>query len=124
MILVILLAVVMAVLGAPLFAILAVVGVGGFLTSGTPLPGAIDNVYRLAGAEAVSLSTIPLFTFAGYLMAQAKTARRLGRHHRGGGRPHPAGAAQVALRTALQPRGGDRIGRGRAALPALAAAHR
>src|SRR5262245_50974778 len=77
MILVILLAVVMAVLGAPLFAILAVVGVGGFLTSGTPLPGAIDNVYRLAGAEAVSLSTIPLFTFAGYLMAQAKTAQRL-----------------------------------------------
>src|SRR5262244_259087 len=77
MILVILLAVVMAVLGAPLFAILAVVGVGGLLTSGTPLPGAIDNVYRLAGAEAVSLSTIPLFTFAGYLMAQAKTAQRL-----------------------------------------------
>src|SRR5262249_60758780 len=32
---------------------------------------------RLAGAEAVSLSTIPLFTFAGYLMASANTAKRL-----------------------------------------------
>src|SRR5437016_2483522 len=67
----------MALAGAPLFSILAAVGIGGFLTSGMPLEGAIDNVYRLAGAEAVSLSTIPLFTFAGYLMAQAKTAQRL-----------------------------------------------
>ena len=37
--------------------------------------GAITDVYRLAGPEAVSLSTIPLFTFAGYLMATAKTAQ-------------------------------------------------
>src|SRR5207244_1205553 len=39
--------------------------------------GGVADVYRLAGPEAVSLSTIPLFTFAGYLMASAKTAQRL-----------------------------------------------
>jgi tripartite ATP-independent transporter DctM subunit len=77
MILVILLAVVMVLLGAPLFSVLALVGIGGFIVDDTPLAAGIGNVYRLAGAEAVSLSTIPLFTFAGYLMAQAQTAKRL-----------------------------------------------
>jgi tripartite ATP-independent transporter DctM subunit len=74
---VILLAIVMVLAGAPLFAVLGTIGIGGFLTSGEDLQSGMGNVYRLAGAEAVSLSTIPLFTFAGYLMAEAGTARRL-----------------------------------------------
>ncbi len=77
MIFVIALAVVMAVFGAPLFSVLAVIGIGGFIVDETALAAAMGNVYRLAGAEAVSLSTIPLFTFAGYIMAKAGTARRL-----------------------------------------------
>jgi tripartite ATP-independent transporter DctM subunit len=77
MALVIALAVVMALLGAPLFSILAVLGVGGYFTAGVPLANAMADVYQLAGDKAVPLSTIPLFTFAGYLMAQARTAQRL-----------------------------------------------
>ena len=77
MVLVILVAVLLALMGAPLFSILAFIGIGGFVATGQDIWNSIGNVYRLAGAEAVSLSTIPLFTFAGYLMAQAKTAHRL-----------------------------------------------
>jgi tripartite ATP-independent transporter DctM subunit len=66
-----------AVLGLPLFCVLGAIGLAGLNASDTPLSGALADVYRLAGAEAVSLSTIPLFTFAGYLMARAKTAQRL-----------------------------------------------
>ncbi|HZS38809.1 MAG TPA: TRAP transporter large permease subunit [Polyangia bacterium] len=67
----------LAVAGMPLFCVLGAVGLIGMHHSGTPLSGALADVYRLAGAEAVSLSTIPLFTFAGYLMTKAKTAQRL-----------------------------------------------
>jgi C4-dicarboxylate transporter, DctM subunit len=66
-----------ALLGMPLFFCLAALGLLGGRHQGTPISGAIEDVSRLAGAEAVSLSTIPLFTFAGYLMASAKTAQRL-----------------------------------------------
>jgi tripartite ATP-independent transporter DctM subunit len=66
-----------AVLGVPLFCILAAIGLTGLHLGETPLSGALADVYALAGAKAVSLSTIPLFTFAGYLMARAKTAERL-----------------------------------------------
>jgi tripartite ATP-independent transporter DctM subunit len=66
-----------AILGLPLFCVLGSIGLAGLHAGDTPLSGALADVYRLAGAEAVSLSTIPLFTFAGYLMARAKTAQRL-----------------------------------------------
>lgn len=68
---------VLALLGLPLFCVLGGIGLAGLSSTGTELAGALADVYRLAGAEAVSLSTIPLFTFAGYLMAKAKTADRL-----------------------------------------------
>jgi tripartite ATP-independent transporter DctM subunit len=67
----------LAILGLPLFCVLGAIGLSGLHAADTPLSGALADVYRLAGAEAVSLSTIPLFTFAGYLMARAKTAQRL-----------------------------------------------
>jgi C4-dicarboxylate transporter, DctM subunit len=69
--------IVLAIVGMPLFCVLGAIGLAGMHHSGTPLAGALADVYRLAGAEAVSLSTIPLFTFAGYMMAKAKTAQRL-----------------------------------------------
>ena len=69
---------VFAVLGLPLFCILAGIGMSGFHSIDSPLSGPLIDVYgKLTGAEAVSLSTIPLFTFAGYIMAKAKTAQRL-----------------------------------------------
>ena len=67
----------LAVLGMPLFCSLGGVGLAGLHHSDTPLAGALADVYALAGGKAVALSTIPLFTFAGYLMARAKTAERL-----------------------------------------------
>jgi tripartite ATP-independent transporter DctM subunit len=67
----------LAVMGLPLFCVLGAIGLAGLHHGDTPLSGGLADVYRLAGAEAVSLSTIPLFTFAGYLMARAKTAQRL-----------------------------------------------
>jgi C4-dicarboxylate transporter, DctM subunit len=67
----------LAVLGLPLFCVLGGIGLAGLHHSGTPLSGALADVYALAGGKAVALSTIPLFTFAGYLMARAKTAERL-----------------------------------------------
>ena len=65
------------ILGMPLFCVLGGVGIAGFHAAGDDMAGAFADVYRLAGAEAVLLSTIPLFTFAGYLMAKAKTAQRI-----------------------------------------------
>jgi C4-dicarboxylate transporter, DctM subunit len=82
----VLLVVGMALIGLPLFCALAALGLLGLQHSHADLVGkelyqllggAVTDVYKLAGAEAVSLSTIPLFTFAGYLMAEAKTAQRL-----------------------------------------------
>jgi C4-dicarboxylate transporter, DctM subunit len=68
----------LALLGLPLFCVLGAVGLIGLHASGTDVIGGLSDVYsKLTGAEAVSLSTIPLFTFAGYLMARAKTADRL-----------------------------------------------
>ena len=67
----------LAVLGLPLFCVLGAIGLTGLHHSETPLAGALADVYALAGGKAVALSTIPLFTFAGYLMARAKTAERL-----------------------------------------------
>jgi tripartite ATP-independent transporter DctM subunit len=67
----------LAVLGLPLFCVLAGVGLAGLRAIDTPFSGGITDVYALTGGKAVSLSTIPLFTFAGYLMARAKTAERL-----------------------------------------------
>lgn len=67
----------LAVLGMPLFCVLAAIGLAGLHSVDTPFSGGITDVYSLTGGKAVSLSTIPLFTFAGYLMARAKTAERL-----------------------------------------------
>ncbi len=70
--------IVLAILGLPLFCVLGAIGLIGLHSSGTDIAGGLSDLYsKLTGAEAISLSTIPLFTFAGYLMAKAKTAERL-----------------------------------------------
>lgn len=69
-------------LGAPIFTVM----IGGTLLGAASLPrslfdefgGPITEVFRLGqGEQAQILSTIPLFIFAGYLMAEAKTADRM-----------------------------------------------
>jgi tripartite ATP-independent transporter DctM subunit len=77
MLLPVLLVVAIGLFGLPLFAVLTAVGLFGLHHGATPLSGGVADVYRLAGPEAVSLSTIPLFAFMGYLMAHARTAQRL-----------------------------------------------
>jgi C4-dicarboxylate transporter DctM subunit len=77
MLLPVLLVVTLALFGLPLFVVLLAVGLFGLHHGGSPLSGGVADVYRLAGPQAVSLSTIPLFTFSGYLMASARTAQRL-----------------------------------------------
>jgi C4-dicarboxylate transporter DctM subunit len=78
MLLPILLVLLFALMGMPLFACLAALGLFGLHHVDTPGSGGITDVYGdLTGEKAVSLSTIPLFTFAGYLMASARTAQRL-----------------------------------------------
>ncbi len=73
-------------LGAPLFAVLIAAGALGAIFTAqsgghsfwTDFLGQISDINTVAtGEEATVLSTIPLFIFAGYLMAEAKTADRL-----------------------------------------------
>ena len=66
-----------ALVGLPLFCVLTAIGLFGLHGRDQQLALAVADVYKLAGALAETLMTIPLFTFAGYLMASAKTAQRL-----------------------------------------------
>lgn len=67
--------VVLAALGAPLFAIIAAVALYGFHAAGEPGAAVAIEFYRLADMPA--LIAIPLFTFAGYLLAESNAPRRL-----------------------------------------------
>ncbi|HEY5647512.1 MAG TPA: TRAP transporter large permease subunit [Pseudomonadales bacterium] len=64
-----------AVAGAPLFAVLMGAAMVGFLAADIPLSVVAIEVYRIV--DTPLLVTLPLFTFAGYLLAEAGTSRRL-----------------------------------------------
>ncbi|MFH1145003.1 MAG: TRAP transporter large permease subunit [Candidatus Eisenbacteria bacterium] len=65
----------LALLGTPLFAILALTALLAFSAAGISSSAVITEMLRLAGSPV--LVAIPLFTFAGYLFAEARTAQRL-----------------------------------------------
>jgi len=65
----------LAALGAPLFALLAAIALIGFHNSGEPGTAVAIEFYRLADMPA--LIAIPLFTLAGYLLAESQAPRRL-----------------------------------------------
>jgi tripartite ATP-independent transporter DctM subunit len=76
--------IVLALFGAPIFAAMAALAALGAhtLEVGKPIDqafgGQLVKVLALAtGGSASTLATIPLFTFAGYVMAESKTAERL-----------------------------------------------
>ncbi len=73
MILLLLLA--MALLGAPLFAVIAASALWGFYSEEVDLSVLAIEFFRLA--EMPILLAIPLFTFAGYLLSESKAADRL-----------------------------------------------
>jgi C4-dicarboxylate transporter, DctM subunit len=64
-----------AILGLPIFAALAGVAAVFFLTQGIPLAALPAESYRLAVSP--TLAAIPLFTLAGFILAEGGAARRL-----------------------------------------------
>lgn len=64
-----------ALLGAPLFMIFGAVGLNSFYHAGIDSSAIMIEFYRMASAP--TLITIPLFTFAGFLMAESGTPKRL-----------------------------------------------
>jgi tripartite ATP-independent transporter DctM subunit len=62
-------------LGAPLFALLAMIALLGFHFAGEPGTAVAIEFYRLADMPA--LIAIPLFTLAGYLLAESRAPHRL-----------------------------------------------
>jgi C4-dicarboxylate transporter DctM subunit len=65
----------LALLGAPIFAVMAGLALVAFHFSGIELSAVAVEIYRLASAP--TILTIPLFTFAGYVLAESKAPVRL-----------------------------------------------
>lgn len=68
-------AIVLAVIGTPLFVVLGGVAMTLFALSDISISAVIIEAMRIASSPV--LITIPLFTFAGYIMAESGTPRRL-----------------------------------------------
>ena len=87
--------IVLALLGAPLFAIIAASALVGFYQSEVDLSVVAIEFYRLA--EMPVLLAIPLFTFAGYLLSESQAPTRLVKLTRALLGWMPAGLAIVSL---------------------------
>lgn len=72
---VVILLVLLALLGAPLFTIIGTLALYGFSSVDTDASAVIIELYRIA--DSAPLVAIPLFTFAGYMLAESKSPRRL-----------------------------------------------
>ncbi len=59
----------------PLFAVISAIAILSFFSKGIPLSAIIIEMVRLANTS--TLVAIPLFTFAGYILAESNTPRRL-----------------------------------------------
>ncbi len=69
------LAVVLALLGTPLFAVILSIACAGFYYSGIDLSAIAIELYRLTDTPV--LSALPMFTVAGYLLGESNTSTRL-----------------------------------------------
>jgi C4-dicarboxylate transporter DctM subunit len=67
--------IVLAILGAPLFAVIAAGALWGYYQSDIPLAVIATEIYRVA--EMPILLAIPLFTFAGYILSESGAPGRL-----------------------------------------------
>ena len=65
----------LALAGAPLFAVIAASALWGFYQTDVDLQVMAVEIYRVA--EMPVLIAIPLFTFAGYLLGESKAPQRL-----------------------------------------------
>jgi C4-dicarboxylate transporter DctM subunit len=84
-----------ALLGTPLFIIMAIAGMMGFYFSEIPLTAVAIEINRLSSQA--SILTIPLFTFAGYMMAESGSPKRLLRFAEASLGWLPGGVAIVSL---------------------------
>ena len=64
-----------ALLGAPVFAVMSAFALSAFYFADIELSAVAVEIYRLASAP--TILTIPLFTFAGYILAESKAPVRL-----------------------------------------------
>lgn len=87
----------LALFGAPLFIIIAAIALLSFYSLGIDTSAVIVEMYRLASAP--TLIAIPLFTFAGYVLAESNTPKRLVNLSRALFGWMPGGLAIVALVT-------------------------
>jgi len=85
----------LALLGTPLFTVLALAAVIAFAAQGISVSAVVTEMTRLAGTPI--LISIPLFTFAGYLFAEARTPQRLVRLTRAALGWVPGGLAIVTM---------------------------
>jgi C4-dicarboxylate transporter DctM subunit len=65
----------LAFLGAPLFTIIGAIGLYAFSSAGIDTSALIIDLYRIA--DTPTLIAVPLFTFAGYLLAESNAPKRL-----------------------------------------------
>jgi len=83
--------------GAPIFSIIAAIGLLAFSAAGTDTSALIIELYRLVDFPA--LIAIPLFTFAGFVLAESQAPRRLIKLAQAMFGWMPGGLAVVALFT-------------------------
>jgi tripartite ATP-independent transporter DctM subunit len=91
----VILLIILIILGMPLFAGILAAGMLGLYVSGIEFTAIPIEIFRLANAPV--LLAIPLFTFAGYLMAEGKTSTRMVRFSRSLLGWMPGGLGVVAL---------------------------
>ena len=65
----------LALFGAPIFAVMSALALVAFYFNGIELSAVAVEIYRLASAP--TILTIPLFTFAGYVLAESRAPIRL-----------------------------------------------
>ena len=66
---------VIAVLGTPLFIVILAAAIVGFYYAEIPLTAIAVEIYRLVDTQ--MLTALPLFTIAGYLLAESQVSNRL-----------------------------------------------
>lgn len=86
---------VLALLGAPLFVVVIGAAALGFLSTATPLAVLHIDLYQLT--DSVVMMALPLFTFVGYVLTEAKTGDRLIRLSQAAFGWMPGGFAFVTL---------------------------
>jgi C4-dicarboxylate transporter DctM subunit len=85
----------LALLGSPIFVVMSLISAVAFSFAEIEVSAIAVEIYRVASAP--TLLTIPLFTFAGYLMAESKSPERLLKLAHGALGWLPGGVAIVSL---------------------------